>query len=53
MKNRIFIKSLLLTLAVTPFLSACTNTVEGAGRDIEGAGEAIQQNNDASADYDY
>lgn len=35
----------LSLLAVTAIgMSACTNTVDGAGQDIERAGEKIQQN---------
>lgn len=33
---------LLCMLAAGVALGACTNTVHGAGRDIENAGEAVQ-----------
>ena len=38
-KSRMLVISLL---AVTFMLSACGNTLDGAGRDIEGAGEWMQ-----------
>jgi predicted small secreted protein len=41
MKASIF--ALLLIAASSFALSACTNTVHGAGRDIENAGEAVQR----------
>ena len=37
-------KTVILTaLAGLCFLSACSNTVHGAGRDIENAGESVQR----------
>lgn len=33
--------AMMLALLAAPLLTGC-NTVEGAGRDIEGAGEAVQ-----------
>jgi len=41
MKGRITVLSLLMVMVVMCCLSAC-NTMEGAGEDIEEAGEAIQ-----------
>lgn len=38
-KSRMLVISLLVTIFL---LSACSNTLEGAGRDIEGAGEWMQ-----------
>lgn len=36
-------KSKILSLFVLIALSACANTLDGAGRDIEKAGQAIQK----------
>lgn len=41
MKTKYFILSLLVF--ATTGLSACENTFHGAGRDIEKAGESVQQ----------
>jgi len=39
MRNTLF---LFMVIATCGTLSACANTVEGMGRDIENAGESIQ-----------
>lgn len=36
-------KRLILSLAVLVSLSACSNTLDGAGRDLERAGQSIQK----------
>ncbi len=36
-------KHFILSLAVIASLSACANTLDGAGRDIEKAGQSIQK----------
>jgi predicted small secreted protein len=52
MKRNAF-KKLVMAAAVLPafYLSACNNTVEGAGKDIENAGEAIQENTETNQGY--
>jgi predicted small secreted protein len=43
MFNRIFKFTVLFaTLAASLLLGACQNTIHGAGRDMENAGEAVQ-----------
>lgn len=41
MKNKLIVMLSLFTIMLAT--SACTNTVDGAGRDIEKAGENIQR----------
>ena len=46
-KRRTMKKHLILTLSailIAGALGACSNTVHGAGEDIENAGEAVQSN---------